>query len=125
MSVHPWASDPKAQAAVRAAEDAAAAKRTPLPDHRDLPAAVAELRERVARLESAAKLAPAANAGGESNQPQPPRGWLTEEDCQALYLACAVLDGVFVGSWQEKHDAARRIVSIRERARREVGGEVE
>lgn len=56
--------------------------------------------------------------------PQPPRGWLTEEDCAALYLARAVLDGVFVGSWQEKHDAARRLVSIRERAKREAGGEV-
>ena len=42
---HPWSSDPARDAAVRAAEDAAAKERTPLPDHRELP-------ERVARLEA-------------------------------------------------------------------------
>lgn len=46
-------------------------RRVPLPDHRDLPQAVAELRERVTRLEAAAKLAPGANAGGEAKQPWP------------------------------------------------------
>ena len=43
---HPWSSDPARDAAVRAAEDAAAKERTPLPDHRELP-------ERVAALEAA------------------------------------------------------------------------
>lgn len=53
MSVqnHPWCRDVSRDEAIRRAEDAAAADRTPLPDHRDLPAAVAELRERVAALE--------------------------------------------------------------------------
>lgn len=63
--VHPWCRDTARDEAIRAAEDAAAAERTPPPDHRDLPQAVAELREMVARLEAAAKVAPGANAGGE------------------------------------------------------------
>ena len=46
MNTHPWCSDIERDAAVRAAEDAAAKERTPLPDHRELP-------ERVARLEAA------------------------------------------------------------------------
>lgn len=50
-TVHPWCRDVSRDEAIRAAEDAAAAERTPLPDHRDLPQAVKELRERVARLE--------------------------------------------------------------------------
>ena len=49
---HPWCRDVSRDEAIRAAEDAAAAERTPLPDHRDLPQAVAELRERVGRLEA-------------------------------------------------------------------------
>ena len=58
---------------------------------------------------------------------KPPRGWLhlSAEDCAALYLARAVLDGVFVGTLQEKFDAARRLVAIRDRAIRAAGGEVE
>ena len=57
----------------------------------------------------------------------PPRGWthLSKDDCEALFLARAVLDGVFVGSWQEKFDASKRLVDIRDRAIREAGGEVE
>ena len=46
MSSHPWCSDIARDTAIRAAEDAAASERPPLPDHRDLP-------ERVARLEAA------------------------------------------------------------------------
>lgn len=51
-TVHPWCRDVSRDKAIRAAEDAAAAERTPMPDHRDLPAAVAELRKRVAALEA-------------------------------------------------------------------------
>ena len=43
---HPWCSNIARDTAIRAAEDAAASERPPLPDHRDLP-------ERVARLEAA------------------------------------------------------------------------
>ena len=43
--VHPWCQDVPRDEAVRAAEDAAASERPPVPDHRDLP-------ERVARLEA-------------------------------------------------------------------------
>ena len=43
---HPWCSDVARDTAIRAAEDAAAKERPPLPDHRELP-------ERVARLEAA------------------------------------------------------------------------
>ena len=46
MSSHPWCSDVSRDTAIRAAEDAAASERPPLPDHRELP-------ERVARLEAA------------------------------------------------------------------------
>jgi len=60
---HPWCRDVQRDTAIRAAEDAAAAERTPLPDHRDLPKAVAELRERVARLEAAANPWPAIDPG--------------------------------------------------------------
>ena len=43
---HPWCSNLARDTAIRAAEDAAASERPPVPDHRDLP-------ERVARLEAA------------------------------------------------------------------------
>ena len=44
MADHAWCQDIARDAAVRAAEDAAAADRPRLPDHRDLPAAVEHLR---------------------------------------------------------------------------------
>ena len=44
VTAHPWCSDPSRDEAVRAAEDAAAADRPILPDHRELPAAVEHLR---------------------------------------------------------------------------------
>ena len=46
-TIHPWCSDIARDAAVRAAEDAAAANRPTLPDHRELPAAVERLRSRI------------------------------------------------------------------------------
>lgn len=54
MSKHEWCRDTVRDEAVRAAEDAAA---VPAILHRDLPEIVAELRERVARLEAAIRAA--------------------------------------------------------------------
>ena len=42
---HPWCSDVPRDTAIRAAEDAAASERPSLPDHRELPKIVAEMRE--------------------------------------------------------------------------------
>ena len=71
---HPWCSDVSRDESIRAAEDAV--ERPALPDWRELPERVAALERevaailaRVADLEAAAKLAPDANGGAESNQP--------------------------------------------------------
>jgi len=91
---HPWCSDVSRDEAIRAAEDAV--ERPALPDWRELPERVAALERevaailaRVADLEAAAKLAPDANVGAESNQP-PPRGWLTEEEREAVRLSALI-----------------------------------
>lgn len=49
---HPWCSDIERDTAVRAAEDAVLRAAPALPEHRDLPKLVADLMQRVARLES-------------------------------------------------------------------------
>jgi hypothetical protein len=136
---HPWSSDPVAQAAVRAAEDDAANWRRLEVGTEIISALTADkdaaIRERdaalarVAELESQAKLAPAPNVGGGSNQadaepvafavkhggefvhtttdedearqyqgavvplfraPLPPRGWLTDEEREAVRVSAAL-----------------------------------
>ena len=93
MGNHPWCSDIARDTAIRAAEDAAASERLPLPDHRELPQIVAEMREhhsemiaqlfkRVARLDAAV-------FGVTESRSAAPR---TEETSQAIHPAAA--DGV-------------------------------
>ena len=85
---HSWCRDIPRDEAIRAAEDAAAAERAALPDHRDLPTAVAELRERVARLEavipksvSVSNAEEPENKGGTMPDIDPGTGWrLLAED---------------------------------------------
>ena len=85
---HSWCRDIPRDEAIRAAKAGAAASRRPLPDHRDLPAAVAELRERVARLEavipksvSVSNAEEPENKGGTMPDIDPGTGWrLLAED---------------------------------------------
>ncbi len=69
---HPWCPDVSRDTAVRAAEDAAASERPPLPEWRDLPERVAALEREVAAMKhdaAAAAVPPQAGSredGGEA-----------------------------------------------------------
>ena len=79
MSNHPWCSDIARDTAIRAAEDAAASERPPLPDHRELPERVARLEEEMALARAAARLNASAAAVTESRSAAP----RTEETSQS------------------------------------------
>jgi hypothetical protein len=88
---HPWCRDVPRDVAIRAAEDAAAVT---LPEWRELPRIVAGLRERVAALESAARIAPEANSDAGSNLDAAIRERdEARAECERLRQKVRVMDG--------------------------------